>query len=144
MSGWAVIVFREERAFLSPSELEVGSSDCDSCHCRTSVTSTSSRSSTFRLSGREDVDFWVDLVPALVRGGLGKINCPLWSFRTLVSDNGETLTKRSSSPGLVRVVKGLENCAGGGEESPDGVGEVNSLRLVACGKGDTVPEGSSF
>lgn len=54
------------------------------------------------------------------------------------------MTKRSSSPGLVRVVKGLVYCAGGGEESPEGVGEVNSLRLFASGRDDTVPGGSSF
>lgn len=67
-----------------------------------------------------------------------------WSFKSAVSGNGGTLTKRSSSPGLVRVVKGLVNCVGGGEESPEGVGEVNSRRLFASGKGDTVPNGGSF
>jgi hypothetical protein len=61
-----------------------------------------------------------------------------------VVSGGGTLTKRSSSPGLVSVVKGLVNCAGGGEESPEGVGEVNSLRLFASGRGDIVVEGSSF
>lgn len=141
LSECVIVIFCEEPT-VSSSSKEVGTS---ACHCRESVTSTS-LSSTFRLSrgpdpGREGVDFWVDLVPTLVRGGLGKMNRVRWS---VVSGSGGTLTKRSSSPGLVRVVKGLVNCAGGGEESPEGVGEVNSLRLFASGGEDTVPEGSSF
>lgn len=84
----------------------------------------------------------MDFVPTLVRGGLGKMNGARWSFGTVVSGGEGTLTKRSSSPGLVRVVKGLVNCAGGGEESPEGVGE-KPLRLLASGRDVTVPEGSS-
>lgn len=44
----------------------------------------------------------------------------------------------------MRVVKGVANCAGGGDESPEGVGEVNSLRSFASGRDDTVPEGGPF
>ena len=72
------------------------------------------------------------------------MNGVLWSFTPVSPASGGTLTKRSSSPGLVRVVKGLVNCAGVGEESPEGVGEVNSLRLLASGRDDMVPEGNSF
>lgn len=83
----------------------------------------------------------MDLVPTLVRGGLGKTNR---SFGPVVSGGVGILTKRSSSPGLVRVVKGLVICAGGGEDSPEGVGEVNSRRSLVSGRDDTVPGGSSF
>ena len=86
----------------------------------------------------------MDLVPTLVRGGLGKTNGECWSFGPIVSGSGETLTKRSSSPGLVSVVRGLVYCSGGGEESPEGVGEVNSLKSLAPGRGDTATAGSSF
>lgn len=44
----------------------------------------------------------------------------------------------------MRVVKGVVNCAGGGDESPEGVGEVNSLRSFAPGRDDTMSEGASF
>jgi len=86
----------------------------------------------------------VDLVPTLVSGGLGKMNRDWWSFRLVVSGSGGILTKRSSSPGLVSVVKGLVYCVGGGDESPEGVGEVNSLKLLASGRGDVVMAGGSF
>jgi len=86
----------------------------------------------------------VDLVPTLVRGGLGKTNWACWSFGPVVSGGGGTLTNRSSSPGLVNVEKGLVYCIGGGEESPEGVGEVNSLKSVAPGRDDMVTGGSSF
>lgn len=72
------------------------------------------------------------------------MNWVRWSFGTAVSGGEGTLTKRSSSPGLVRVVKGLANCAGRGEESPEGVGEAKSLGLLASGRDGTVPGGSSF
>jgi len=86
----------------------------------------------------------VDLVPTLVRGGLGKTNGECWSFGPIVSGSGETLTKRSSSPGLVSVVRGLAYCSGGGEESPEGVGEVNSLKSLAPGRDDIATAGGSF
>ena len=85
----------------------------------------------------------MDLVPTLVRGGLGKTNGDCWSFGPIVSVSGETLTNRSSSPGLVSVVRGLAYCSGGGEESPEGVGEVNSLKSFAPGD-DKATAGSSF
>ena len=146
-----VAILREGPPSRTPSEprLGLGSSVRESCHRRASVTSFPSRSSIFRLSsnpdsGREGVDFRVDLVPTLVRGGLGRANWDCWSFGPVGSGSGETLTKRSSSPGLVSVVRGLAYCSGGGEESPEGVGEVSSLKSLAPGRGDTATVGSSF
>lgn len=84
LSGRAAVFHCEEPTFSSSSKRppgskpEFGIAARTSCHGRASVTSISP-SSTFRPSrgpdpGREGADFWVDLVPTLVRGGLGKMN----------------------------------------------------------------------
>lgn len=154
LSGWVVVILREGPTTFPPSRPPSGSkrgsglSARELCRSRVSVTSTSSRSSMFWLSrgpdpGREGVDFRVDLVPTLVSGGLGKTNWD-WSFRPVVSGSGGTLTKRSSSPGLVSVAKGPVYCIGGGDESPEGVGEVNSLRFLVSGRDGAVTTGCSF
>lgn len=62
----------------------------------------------------------------------------------VASGSGETLTKSSSSPGLVSVVKGPVYCVGGGEESPEGVGEARSRTLPVSGGDDTVTARGSF